>query len=461
VASIERRELTGAGNAGGPHWRVMWREGGRRADPRRSVTFDDLSAARRLQALVNLNHNRWPTENDLTRHGLATIAAVRRAAACHHQAEAALTPEVTFEQYARTYVDRLVKPCVETRRKYLERLDKHVFPTFGDRRVAQLGRRSEWRAWQTGLLETGLSAKTIANVRGETVHPILEAACRTGEDGEPPLLAHNPLRGLPLPPRHPVEKDIIDTHEEAALFVDLAYQVDQDAAELLVTKLAGGLRWSEVTGLPVRAVHPERGTVAVRQVLVREYSSWRIRPAPKTANGWREIPLPKRVMDMLARRCEGRARDDLVFVGPNGRAWRYWQFYRTRWTPIRDAFQARTGKWLQPHGLRHSMLTLLAASNLDLATLRYVAGHKTIHTTYNLYVHANRTHHPAITTATSAFLPPLPATQAEELVRFTYDGHDYEIALPAGEATAFRQRLAPFIAAARPADQTRAPAHAA
>ena len=157
---------------------------------------------------MNLNRNRWPSEVNLVRHGLATIAAVRRAAACHLVAEAALMPDVTFEQYARAYVDRLVRPSAETRRKYLERLDRHVFPAFGDRPVAQLGRRSEWRAWQTGLQEAGLSAKTIANVRGETVHPILEAACRTGEDGEPPLLAHNPLRGLPLPPRYPVDKDI-------------------------------------------------------------------------------------------------------------------------------------------------------------------------------------------------------------------------------------------------------------
>jgi integrase len=458
---IERRALTGAGSNGGAHWRVTWREGGRRADPHRSVTFHDLPTARRFQALVNLNRNRWPAEQDLVRHGLATIAGVRRAAACRPLAEAALMPEVTFEQYARAYVDRLVKPSAETRRKYLQRLEKHVFPAFGDRPVAQLGRRSEWRVWQAGLLEAGLSAKTIANLRGETVHPVMEAACRLGEDGEAPLLAHNPLRGLPLPPRYPVDKDIIDTADEAALFVDLAYRVDQDAAELLVTKLAAGLRWGEVTGLPVRAVHPGRGTVAVRQVLVREYSSWRIRPAPKTANGWREIPVPERVMEMLVRRCEGRARDDLVFVGPNGRGWRYWQFYRTRWTPIRDAFQARTGKRLQPHGLRHSMLTLLAASNLDLATLRYVAGHKTIHTTYNLYVHANRTHHTAVTTATGAFLPQLPAAPAEELVRFALDGEDYEVALPAGEAAAFRQRLAPFLAAARPVGQTLAPVRAA
>ncbi|MFG2167913.1 hypothetical protein [Micromonospora chersina] len=59
-------------------------------------------------------------------------------------------------------------------------MEKHVFPRLGDWPIA----RREMREWQQGLRDAGLSAKTIANIRGESVVPIFKAACRPGEDGE-------------------------------------------------------------------------------------------------------------------------------------------------------------------------------------------------------------------------------------------------------------------------------------
>jgi hypothetical protein len=60
----------------------------------------------------------------------------------------------------------------------------HVFPTLGERPIAEITRR-ERRLWQEGLLAENLSAKTIQNIHGETVSPIFEAACLPGEDDEP------------------------------------------------------------------------------------------------------------------------------------------------------------------------------------------------------------------------------------------------------------------------------------
>ncbi|MEU8158770.1 tyrosine-type recombinase/integrase [Micromonospora parva] len=46
------------------------------------------------------------------------------------------------------------------------------------------------------------------------------------------------------------------------------------------------------------------------------------------------------------------------------------------------------------HGLRQSLLTLLAAEGVDLAALRTMAGHASVTTTMNVYVHARRHHGP-------------------------------------------------------------------
>jgi hypothetical protein len=67
----------------------------------------------------------------------------------------------------------------------------HVFPVISGRPIVEITRR-EMRLWQGGLLATGLSPKTIQNIRGETVSPIFEAACLPGEDDEPPLRTYNP-----------------------------------------------------------------------------------------------------------------------------------------------------------------------------------------------------------------------------------------------------------------------------
>jgi hypothetical protein len=91
--------------------------------------------------------------------------------------------------------------------------------------------------------------------------PIFDAACLPGEDDEPALRSYNPLRGFDLPDHIKPDRDIVETPDEARIFVEAAYAVDSEAADLLVTLLATGVRWGEGAGLPVRAVHRDPGMV--------------------------------------------------------------------------------------------------------------------------------------------------------------------------------------------------------
>lgn len=420
LAKIEKQPSNDDGIA---EYRVTWRC----ADTAQvdSRTFGTYGEARRWRALLELFWHRWPPAPDLIRHGFGHLAlsADESAAAVPQQVaviphkvvgsvgarggsdEGAAAGWVTLERYAREHVDRLVKPSRETRRKYLERLSRYVFPELGDRPLVTITRRI-MREWQQGMLADGLSVKTIRNVRGDVLYPMFEASCLPGEDDEPALRSYNPLKGLPLPERDSVERDILDTKGEVSLFLGCAYEVDEAAAELILTALASGMRWGELAGLPVRAVHPGRGVITIEQVLVREYHTWAVRRRPKTRDGYREIPVPSPVLDVLVRRCHGREPDAFVFTGPQGNPWRYSQFYDGRWEKIRDLAIARgLGKRMTIHGLRHSTLTHLATEGIDPAALKQMAGHKRISTTYDIYVHANRKHHPAV----RALLEPLAA----------------------------------------------------
>jgi integrase len=53
------------------------------------------------------------------------------------------------------------------------------------------------------------------------------------------------------------------------------------------------------------------------------------------------------------------------------------------------------------YGLRHSLLTWLASEEVGLQTLRQIAGHKRISTTYDIYVHSTRKNYPRVKEAVS------------------------------------------------------------
>ncbi|MEV5768826.1 tyrosine-type recombinase/integrase [Micromonospora sp. NPDC052213] len=75
-------------------------------------------------------------------------------------------------------------------------------------------------------------------------------------------------------------------------------------------------------------------------------------------------------------------------MAPRGNHWRYEDFYEGRWVKIRDLAQEKgLPRRMTMHGLRYSLLTLLATEGVDLAALRTMAGHASVTTTMNVYVH--------------------------------------------------------------------------
>ncbi|OJF10941.1 integrase [Couchioplanes caeruleus subsp. caeruleus] len=350
--------------------------------------------------MVEVHGHQWPPAEDLIAQGFAYL--VPGADAASATTDPVEPPAiVTFETFALDYLERLVKPNPETKRKYLERLRVHVFPVLGERPIAEITRR-EMRLWQEGLVAKKLAAKTIQNIRGETVSPIFEAACLPGEDDEPPLRTYNPLKGLALPQRIRPPREIVEDQREARLVIEAAYEIDPNAADLMLTLLATGMRWGETAGLPVQAVNVERGTVSIMQVLRREHFQWKVIPQPKTKDGYREIPVPAQVMKVIAARCGSRDRDAFVFTAPMGGHWLHDNFYDDRWKKIRTLAEANgLRKRRTMYGLRHSLLTWLASEGVDLTTLRTIAGHKRVSTTFDIYVHSTRRHHPKVKQAIS------------------------------------------------------------
>jgi integrase len=378
VASIERRPSKDGKVV---KFRVKWRTGGN--GPWDGEQFDNHTDAKRFKALVNVNGQHRPPVEQLREHGFGYLAPAAPAAP---EPE----PSVTLRAYALGWLETLTKPSRETKRKYLERLEKHVFPVLGDEPIANIT-RGMLRRWQTDLLAT-LSVKTIANIRGETLYPIFRAACLPGENREPPVCSDNPLDGLALPEGNRHERDILETPDDAALLLTAAYEVDPEAADLLLTKLGGAFRWGEVAALPPEAVRKHLGTVDIRQVLRKIERRWVVEPKPKTKQGYRQVPLHPLVMHVVIERAKKGL--PFLFTAPRGNHWRYEDFYDWRWVKIRNLAESRGLRGhLTMHGLRHSLLTLLANNGLELPGLKNLAGHAQVSTTMDIYVHETTAHH--------------------------------------------------------------------
>ena len=147
MASIETRKTKDGKTTS---YRVKWRTGGTGAQD--GATLYTHVDANRFKALVEVHRHQWPPVGVLIAEGFACLVPGGTAMPVAPVAEEGPLAVVTFEAFALEYVERLVKPDPETKRKYLERLRVHVFPVLGERPIAEITRRSggdrrAWRGW--------------------------------------------------------------------------------------------------------------------------------------------------------------------------------------------------------------------------------------------------------------------------------------------------------------------------
>ena len=85
----------------------------------------------------------------------------------------------------------------------------------------------------------------------------------------------------------------------------------------LVLELAYcGLRWGEATGLRVKHLDMLKRRLMVEENAVQVGGIIEV-GTPKNHKK-RTVPFPRFLSDILARQCEGKGREDLIFPGDNG-----------------------------------------------------------------------------------------------------------------------------------------------
>ena len=237
----------------------------------------------------------------------------------------------------------------------------HVQPKWGSRVLGEI-RHSEVQKWVSELSATK-SATVVIRAYG-VLAGIIDIAVRDRR------LPTNPARGVNLPRKAGKARHYL-SHTQVQLLAD-----QSRAKGTLVLFLAyTGLRWGEAVGLRVRSVDMQRRRVRVEANAVNVRGT--IFPGTPKSHEARSVPFPAFLAEPLAKQCEGKSRDQLVF-GPG-------DVYTPTPTPKDGWFAGarRRSAALDPdfpqgltlHDLRHTAASLAISAGANVKAVQRMLGH--------------------------------------------------------------------------------------
>ena len=152
-----------------------------------------------------------------------------------------------------------------------------------------------------------------------------------------------------------------------------------------------GLRIGELCALKYESISFETGILSVRNTMQRvqienEPAKTKvIITEPKSHNSVREIPLPKRLIDIIYKWYSCMKPDDYILTGKNNK------FMEPRLLEYRFKNYVRSCglENVNFHALRHTFATRCIEAGFDVKTLSEILGHVNVNITLNRYVHSS------------------------------------------------------------------------
>jgi integrase len=259
-------------------------------------------------------------------------------------------------------------------------------------------RASDVEKWLVDLEAAGKKASTRRQAL-TILRAALDSAVRDGH------LAVNPTVQVSRPRQERIEAKHYEVDEIAKL---LEAAQGHRHRMLLVTLIGSGLRRGEALALQWENVDLENAELRVRGTLVRTERGLVVNP-PKTAKGWRTVPLSPPVVAALRAQRKQQLEEQLAA----GVSWVRTPFVFTTeaGTPLDprnisrwfSELARRAGVGGSMHATRHTSLTSMVNAGVPMAVVSRVAGHESITTTVDLYGHVSeRAARDAVAAAASA-----------------------------------------------------------
>ncbi len=278
---------------------------------------------------------------------------------------------ITVGEWAEHWYAAQLQLKATTLSGYRYSLDRHVLPHWGTVRLVDIG-HADVQGWVT-LLAGTLAASTVRQIF-LVLAGLTKYAIRDGR------LSRNPCDGIQLPRVVKKHRGYL-SHGQVRQLADAS----DEYADVVLFLAYTGLRWGEMAALKVGRLDMLRRRIDVAEAVsvARGQLVW---STPKSHSS-RSVPFPEFLSPLLARRCEGKKRDDLVFLGPDGGVLRSGNFRRRKFASAITVCQSEDRDFpaMSPHDLRHTAASLAVSSGANVKAVQRMLGHASAAMTLDVY----------------------------------------------------------------------------
>lgn len=172
------------------------------------------------------------------------------------------------------------------------------------------------------------------------------------------------------------------THHQAWLLADT---INPRYRTLILFLAYTGLRFGEAAALSVADLDMLRKLVHVRQQVSETSAGLVWTPTKGKQDRW--VPLESFLLEPLAKLCEGKKRDDLVFTAPRGGVLLLNTWRERTWNPTVETLTDADDSFprVTPHDLRHTAASLAVQAGANIKALQAMLGHEDATETLNTY----------------------------------------------------------------------------
>lgn len=279
---------------------------------------------------------------------------------------------VTFADMSERWLDSRIDLKPSTLSNYRHCLDKHVLPQWGNRQIASIS-KPQVEAWVKLMSKEGMSPTSI-RLPFNTLGAVLKYAIAENR------LMKNACDGVKVPKIVHRRHGYLN-HEQ----VDALAEQCRDYGDVVLFLAYTGLRWGEMAALKVQSLNMLKRRIDVSEA-VAEVGGCIVWGTPKNHEP-RSVPFPVFLAELLAARCEGKGREDLIFTAPDGGVLRGNNFRKRVFNPALKAMRAAdpSAPVVTPHDLRHTAASLAVSAGANVKAIQRMLGHKDAAMTLNTY----------------------------------------------------------------------------
>lgn len=308
--------------------------------------------------------------------------------------------KTTLNEFSKKWLETYVKPNLSptTYQSYSEKLDKHILPYLGSKRLDKIKPLDIDNLYnflltkQTNRKDEFGNFKTLSPTSVHRVHEILSKMFNDANRWD--LVPYNPCTKVIQPKYRRTKMSCYDEETSKRLINTLLQKAPIKYKCFVILAILTGFRRGEIVGLHWDDIDFKNKTIAVNRSAYYLSGQGTNEKDPKSETSNRTITVPVICFELLKQWRAEQAKTRLALGND--------------WQGAKNIFTTYDGKIMNPstgpkwfseflrknnfrhirfHDLRHTFATLLVGHKIDIKTVSSTLGHAQASTTMNYYVH--------------------------------------------------------------------------